>query len=1054
MIARLSFWSAAALGWLVLTAVAQAQSQSPAAVPETAQQQASSSEELAGNEEVARIMREFAGRGELGDESQPLEPAQSLQRFVVPTDLKLELVAAEPIIAQPIHISFDVRGRMWVVQYRQYPFPAGLKVVRYDQHLRAVFDRVPEPPPLGTPGADRISVFEDRDGDGQFESSRDVITGLNIATSVAVGAGGIWVTNPPYLLCYPDADGDAEPDGEPVVHLSGFGLEDTHSVANSLTFGPDGWLYGVNGSTTTAQIKTHLGDQPTVAYEGQCVWRYHPLRHDFEIYAEGGGNPFGLEIDNAGQIFSGTNWGNTRGMHYPQGGYGVKNWGKHGPLTNPYAFGYLEHMPFSGDGRRFTEEFTIYDDDQLPSRFRGQLLAVNPLQRVVIASHLKRHGSSYATEDFESLITTDDRWFRPVDITLGPDGGLYLADWYDTRLTHVDPRDNWHKSSGRIYRLSANDDAKVESASEFDDILPSRTDFDLTELADEALLRLLGHPNRWLRMAALQVLSEARPSAIPALEHLLSDPTAAKQLAALWALSRLQGASFFKQDPQRLAALLASPHADVRRWTVRLLGDLPNHEQPVVTSQLVALAERETDAQVRAQLASTARRLSASSGLTLSLAMLSADRQIDHDDPHTKLLLWWALESHCRHDIAAVMDSFAQPQPPWNSGLFRAEILPRLAKRGMLSGGPQDFQLVHQLLLAAPDDASRQLLLRGVDQGLAETGISTLPDDLKQTLTRLSGESPHQALVLRLRQGDEEAVELAMTQIASANTRVSERMELIEILGQQRPATALGGLLNKLSDASVAVRRVALNAVARYDDPAVGRRLAAAYQSSMDSSTGLRPIAVRVMASRPSWARTLIAEIDALKIPAELVTPDMVLQMQSHGDPQLNAAIERLWGQVRATPEEKQQQIAQLRTLVSQPVGDLVRGKQIYVENCGKCHRLFGEGGQVGPDLTGYERTNFDFLSLAIVDPSAAIREEFTAYQLLTLDGQLLVGLLVDQSAQAVTLRTAEGQTLRIAREDIETLKASPVSLMPEGLLDSLTDQQRSDLLKYLSSTP
>lgn len=759
MIARLSFWSAAALGWLVLTAVAEAQqqeAQQQESQQQESQQQATSPEELAGNEDVARIMREFAGRGELGDESQPLEPAQSLQRFVVPTDLKLELVAAEPIIAQPIHISFDVRGRMWVVQYRQYPFPAGLKVVRYDQHLRAVFDRVPEPPPLGTPGADRITVFEDHDGDGQYESSRDVIRGLNIATSVAVGAGGIWVTNPPYLLCYPDADGDADPDGDPVVHLSGFGLEDTHSVANSLYFGPDGWLYGVNGSTTTAQIKTHLGNQPTVAYEGQCVWRYHPQRHDFEIYAEGGGNPFGLEIDAAGQIFSGTNWGNTRGMHYPQGGYGIKNWGKHGPLTNQYAFGYLEHMPFSGDGRRFTEEFTIYDDDQLPSRFRGQLLAVNPLQRVVIASHLKRHGSSYATEDFESLITTDDRWFRPVDITLGPDGGLYLADWYDTRLTHVDPRDNWHKSSGRIYRLSANDDAEVAAASDFDDILPSRTHFDLTQLADEALLRLLGHPNRWLRMAALQVLSETRPSAIPALEQLLGDPSGVNQLAALWALTRLQGASFFTQDPHRLAALLDSPHADVRRWTVRLLGDLPSHEQPVATSELVALADRETDAQVRAQLASTARRLSATSGLTLSLAMLSADQQIDRDDPHTKLLLWWALETHCRHDIAAVMDCFAQRQPLWNSTLFRAEILPRLAKRCMLSGRPQDFQFVHQLLLAAADDASRQQLLRGVDQGLAETGISTLPDDLKQTLTRLSGESPHQALVLRLRQGDEE----------------------------------------------------------------------------------------------------------------------------------------------------------------------------------------------------------------------------------------------------------------------------------------------------------
>ncbi len=153
-------------------------------------------------------------------------------------------------------MSFDERGRLWVVQYLQYPFPAGLKVVRYDQYLRAVFDKVPQPPPLGTRGADKITVFEDADGDGVFERHKDVITGLNIATAVVTGAGGIWVLNPPYLLFYPDANGDDIPDGDPVVHLSGFGLEDTHSVANSLAWGPDGWLYGANGSTTTGRVSS------------------------------------------------------------------------------------------------------------------------------------------------------------------------------------------------------------------------------------------------------------------------------------------------------------------------------------------------------------------------------------------------------------------------------------------------------------------------------------------------------------------------------------------------------------------------------------------------------------------------------------------------------------------------------------------------------------------------------------------------------------------------------------------------------------------------------
>ncbi len=298
------------------------------------------------NAEVQRFVEGFKGKGMLTDDSQPMPAADSISHFKLAEGLRAELVAAEPQVMQPLSLSFDERGRMWVVQYRQYPFPAGLKIVRYDQYLRAVFDQVPPPPPNHIRGLDRVSVFEDLDRDGSYETSRDILTDLNIATSVAVGCGGLWVMNPPYLLFYPDANGDAILDGDPVVHLSGFGLEDTHAVANSLTWGPDGWLYGSNGSTTTGNVATRRGDR--TRFEGQCVWRYQPQQEIFEIYAEGGGNTFSLEIDTAGLVFSGTNNGQTRGMYYPQGSYGIKNWGKHGPLTNPFAFGYFEHMRFEG----------------------------------------------------------------------------------------------------------------------------------------------------------------------------------------------------------------------------------------------------------------------------------------------------------------------------------------------------------------------------------------------------------------------------------------------------------------------------------------------------------------------------------------------------------------------------------------------------------------------------------------------------------------------------------------------------------------------------------
>ncbi len=184
----------------------------------------------------------------------PLPPGAALATFKVPDDLRLELVLAEPIVRQPVSISFDERGRLWVVQYLQYPYPAGLKMVSHDGVWRAVYDKVPPAPPRHFRGKDKITIHEDSDGDGVFDRHKTFVDGLNIATSVARGRGGVWVLNPPYLLFYPDRNNDDVPDGDPEVHLQGFGLEDTHSVVNSLRWGPDGWLYAAQGSTVTGHV--------------------------------------------------------------------------------------------------------------------------------------------------------------------------------------------------------------------------------------------------------------------------------------------------------------------------------------------------------------------------------------------------------------------------------------------------------------------------------------------------------------------------------------------------------------------------------------------------------------------------------------------------------------------------------------------------------------------------------------------------------------------------------------------------------------------------------
>jgi putative membrane-bound dehydrogenase-like protein len=184
-----------------------------------------------------------------GAADEALTPAESLTRFLIHEDLALDQVLAEPVVRQPVFLNFDERGRMWVVQYLQYPAPAGLRLMSHDKWWRAVYDKVPPPPPNHVPGKDKITIHEDTDGDGKFDKQTTFVDGLNIATACVKGRGGVWVLNPPYLLFYPDADDNDVPDGAPVVHLEGFGLEDTHSVVNSLCWGPDGWLYAAQGST-------------------------------------------------------------------------------------------------------------------------------------------------------------------------------------------------------------------------------------------------------------------------------------------------------------------------------------------------------------------------------------------------------------------------------------------------------------------------------------------------------------------------------------------------------------------------------------------------------------------------------------------------------------------------------------------------------------------------------------------------------------------------------------------------------------------------------------
>lgn len=954
-------------------------------------------------------------------------PAEALMLFKTPSDLAIDQVLAEPVVQQPVFLNFDERGRMWVVQYLQYPNPAGLKILSRDAYWRIVYDKVPPPPPRHFRGKDKITIHEDIKGDGSFAKQTTFLDGMNIATAVERGRGGIWVLNPPYLLFYPDKNNDDIPDGDPVVHLEGFGLEDTHSVVNSLRWGPDGWLYGAQGSTVTGTVKRPGIDKQPAHSMGQLIWRYHPETRRYEIFAEGGGNAFGVEIDSKGRIYSGHNGGNTRGFHYVQGGYYQKGFSKHGPISNPYAFGYFPDMKHPGTPR-FTHTFVIYEGGALPARHNGKLFGVAPMLSHVVESEIKPRGSTFETRDVEFPVTTSDSWFRPVDIKTGPDGALYIADWYDSQVNHyrnhegqIDP------GTGRIYRLRGKNGGQTRPR-------------DLAKLSTRELIAQLASDNRWTRQTALRLVADRKDrSVIPLLTQMIREKTGQFALECLWALNLSGG---FDEAVARETLAHADPH--VRLWTVRLLGD-QGKVSPGMTKALADLAKREPHIEVRSQLACTARRLPSDAGLGIVRQLLT--RSEDIDDAHMPLLLWWALEIRAEKDHGALLGMF-DDQAMWNAPMVDRHIRERLMRRFAQAGGRKNLLICAQLLRRASTPAQAKQLLAGFEQAYAGRPLTGLPEELLTALAKHGGGS----LSLRLRLNDGAALEQALTLVADDKADRKRRLELLPILGEIKQTASVPVLLRLVeTSADSDLCRAALGALMPFDEKRIAERVIAAHNQL---PAEVRGVAQGLLASRKAWTRALLQAVDTGKIAKSAIALDLVRKMTIHRDDRIAALIDKNWGKVQgATTAQMQQQIDRLHGIVAGGSGSPYAGKKLFVASCAKCHVLFNQGGKIGPDLTTYKRDDLANMLLNIVNPSAEIREGFETHLVLTQDGRALTGFLVDQDNRLVVLRTAEGQDVSLPRAAIEEMRVIPQSIMPEGLLDPLGDQQVRDLFAYLRST-
>jgi putative membrane-bound dehydrogenase-like protein len=954
---------------------------------------------------------------------QGLSPKEALARMKTPDDVRVRLVASEPLIRQPLSLSFDDRGRLWVLQYLQYPNPAGLKAVEVDRYLRTKWDRKPEPPPKGPKGADRITILTDEDGDGVMDHAKDFLSNLNLATGFIHGCGGVFVLQSPYLLFYADKNCDDVPDGDPEVLLDGFGMEDSHAYANSLTWGPDGWLYGAQGSTVTANIRG-------ITFQ-QGVWRYHPKTKKFELFAEGGGNTWGLDFNRWGDCIAGTNLGGAAMLHHVQGAYYVKGFEKHGALQNPFAYGYFEHAPYKDfRGGHVTCGGIVYQGGALPERYHGRYIAANLLSNAIHWHEFEPNGSTFKNRFGGELLVANDTWFRPIDCETGPDGAVYIADWTDKRANHVDPRDDWDKTNGRIYAIEAKNAKKVEP-------------FDLEKKTSNDLSRLLFDSNDWFARKARQILAERQDLLV--LQDLVSsmgnrafEPYPMKALFGINAVGEVTS--------NWLASDLNHRDESVRKWAIRLIGDDPTRHAAAL-SELIRLASTDESLHVRLQLACTAKRLPCDHAVRIIETLCR--RSEDATDPFIPLLLWWAVECKCDSDRDKVL-AWLKNGDLWSRPIFRDTLLPRLARRFAAKGSTEECRGLAEILTSADSHGLFQQTVAAAESDLPL--LDRPPTALKSALGLIRSKPFLAGLQFAMKFRLDWAIQAANERIIDPNSAFEDRKALLESLCRCVPeAGARQATAILQSDRMASLHQAALAAVRSYTDPKVGEVVLELGVRSQ----GVRQKCVELLASRPTFAAMMVNAVEKTRLkPTDVPSADLQ-RIAAFKDAALNARIEKIWGKVAPpTPAEKVAQIHGHKVSVRLAKGDPAKGKSLFKQHCANCHILFGEGAKIGPELTGADRKNLDFLMISLVDPSAVIRKEFMSHSVVTTDGRTLNGLVAESSPTTLTLIDSKAQRISIPQADVEAMKPSSVSVMPERLLDTMNAEQVRDLMAYLQSNP
>jgi putative membrane-bound dehydrogenase-like protein len=935
---------------------------------------------------------------------------EAAARMKVPAGFAVDLIAAEPDIVQPIAMCFDARGRIWVAEGMTYP------------------TRAPE-----GQGKDRVVILEDADGDGSFETRKVFAEGLNLVSGIETGFGGLFVGAAPYFMFLADADGDDRADGAPKILLDGWGYQDTHETLNSFIWGPDGWLYGCHGVFTHSRVgKPGTPDEQRVPLNAG-VWRFHPVTEKFEIFAHGTSNPWGLDFNDQGEAFVEACviphlW------HIIPGGYYQRQAGSH---FNPHIYDPIETIADHrhwvgkiGEHAHWGHEnaiskgvsdaggghahcgFTICLSDEFPAEMRGSALFFNIHGHRMNRDQLVRKGSGWTGKHAPDLMLSMNEWFLGVALESGPGGALFFTDWQDKTSCHRTDAERWDRGNGRVYRLRHGA------------VKPWKGD--LTKASDLELAKLQAGRDEWQLRTARRVLQERAAqgkkldeAAMAFLNETVkshADPT--RRLRALWCLEAC-GALDRRYVPAEDA------DESVRSWAVRLA---TAGEKGEGRESWLEFAAKESSPVVLLSLCSSLQKLPPD--LALDVADKIAPKMIAAD-PNLTRMFWFGFEALVPCDEKrALAIALSSPDD-------------RLVKWTAWRLGSPDV-----LMAAAGDAGGKTALLLDALSGRLDTKPDERLSPAQLSVMAKLGASgdaklKEKAEALLSRSGSREAIARLWSQVEDRKLAVAERLGALKLL-----APSLGkeddNRLAGLTDDRALRLPVLMARPSLIDHRATGDRVA--------GFTVEEKSAVCRIAAREGKAARLLEWLAAMKLIQADVPADAVARLREVKDDKLKAEIVKGWGEATADQAARRTLIAEWRGKLTPQVlakADAGKGRAIYERSCAACHKLFGAGAEIGPELTGGQRESLDHWLDNILDPSALVGQGYELHQIGKKDGTIVLGMLAAENDSELILRMVGVET-RVAKKDVKSNKALGQSMMPEGLLGGMSDEDVRNLIGYL----